>query len=304
MNGEKNKDSKYFTGRECRLCSMKNMEMLYVFPACRVVRCRGCGLVQVLERPHKSELYNLYSKDYFQRGKYIKDRAIENACRRRVKWLQDNGVHNRARVLDAGCATGDFIAFAKAYFDMWGTDISEYAVSLARQQNPEVSGQISCQMIDDLQFPDEFFDAIVLWDVLEHLWDPLTTLSILTRFLRTGGIVAFSTPNIGAPIARLMEKHWSLMTVPEHLCFFDRNTINLLNTKVGLETIGWMTKGTWGNIGFLIYKAVRVVPIQLPVGVIEWARKSSLSKLVVYIPTGDIQFCAAKKIFPCKKVGR
>ena len=270
---------------------------MYGFLTCRVVRCQKCGFVQVLDRPQKSEIYALYAKEYFQRGKYVKDKAIENTCQRRVKWLQDNGVHNKAKVLDIGCATGDFIASAKAYYDMWGIDISKYAVALAKKQNPEVSEQISCQMIEELRFPNEFFDAIVLWDVLEHLWDPLDVVSILVRFLKSGGVVAFSTPNIGAPIARLMGKHWALMTVPEHLCFFDRNTTELLNKKAGLKTIGWMSKGTWGNMGFLMYKAIRVMSIQLPSSlIIDWVKRSILSKWVIYVPTGDIQFCATKKI--------
>ena len=132
-------------------------------------------------------------------------------------------------------------------------------------------------------------------DVLEHLWDPMAVLLLLRRFVKKNGIIAFSTPNIGALTAQLMGKYWALMTVPEHLCFFDKNTVKLLNSKVGLETTGWITKGTWSNVAFLIYKFLRVIPVPLPAGFMDWVKKSSLSKWVVYIPTGDIQFCVARK---------
>jgi 2-polyprenyl-3-methyl-5-hydroxy-6-metoxy-1,4-benzoquinol methylase len=252
--------------------------------------------VQVIGSVSESELAAFYSEDYFRRGKYVKDRAIEKACRRRINWLQRNGAHSGARILDVGCATGDFIAFAKEYFDMWGVDISEYAVAVAKRDNPDISSQISCQSAEHLRFPDEFFDAIVLWDVLEHLRSPLSTFSDLVRFLKTGGMMAFSTPNIGAPIARLMGRYWPLMTVPEHLHFFDRHTIELFNAKVGLKTIGWMSKGTWANVGFLIHKAVRMARGAAPAGLSGRGRRSALSNHVIYVPTGDIQFCAAQKI--------
>jgi 2-polyprenyl-3-methyl-5-hydroxy-6-metoxy-1,4-benzoquinol methylase len=199
-------------------------------------------------------------------------------------------------VLEVGCATGDFITFAKEYFDMWGIDISSHAVAMAKQQNPDISEHISCQSIEHLQFPDEFFDVIVLWDVLEHLRFPLSAFSMLVRFLKTGGIMAYSTPNIGAPIARVMGKYWALMTVPEHLYFFDRNTVELLNTKVGLKTTGWMSKGTWANFGFLIHKTAKIAPNIIPAGLLQKIKSSFLSKWVIYVPTGDIQYCAAQKI--------
>ena len=290
------KEQDRFDKKKCRLCGSESLVLLYVFSTNKVSRCRKCGFTQIVDRPREKDIYDLYySGDFFQRGKYVKDKAIENVCRRRVKWLQDNGVPNRAKVLDVGCATGDFIMFAKKHFDMWGVDISKYAVDLARRQNPDISERIFCQRIEDFRFPDEFFDVIVLWDVLEHLWDPLGTLTILQRFIKKGGVLAFSTPNIGSHVARLMGKHWALMTVPEHLCFFNRSTVELLYNKVGLETVGWMSKGTWCNMSFLIYKFTKAMFFSLPTRVMDWTKRSFLSKWVIYVPTGDIQFCAAKK---------
>ena len=286
----------YPAENQCRLCGIKNLNPLYKFPSCRLEHCKKCGFVQVDNQPQNSELHSLYSKEYFQRGKYVKDKATENSCLRRIKWLQNHGVNYQARVLEVGCSTGDFISFAKTHFNMWGVDISEYAVNLAKKKNPEISEQISCQMAENLHFQHESFDAIVLWDVVEHLWNPLEILTNLVRFLRYKGITAYSTPNIGSPIAKLMGKRWALMTVPEHLCFFDRKTSELLNNKAGLRTIGWMTRGTWSNLGFILYKAARIMPDIIPENLVNWAKRSFISKGIIYVPTRDIQFCAAQKI--------
>ncbi|MBL7156555.1 MAG: class I SAM-dependent methyltransferase [Candidatus Omnitrophica bacterium] len=280
---------------KCRLCGSRNLSLLYKFAAYRIAHCHDCGFMLVLDEQTKKDLYTLYSKKYFTRGKYINDKAIKNTCYRRIHWLRKNGACDQAKILDVGCATGDFISHAKLYFDMWGIDISEDATTLAKQRNPELSERIICRMIEESDFPDDFFDVITLWDVLEHLRDPVNVFLKLSRFLKKGGILTFSTPNAGAPVARLMRKYWAFMTVPEHLCFFNRNTIDLLHKRSGLKTIGWTTKGAWINIGFLINKAARIAPFLFPGNLVNWIIKSRFSKSIIYVPTGDIQFCAAKK---------
>lgn len=280
---------------KCRLCAARNIKLLYQVSTYNVVRCRKCGFVQVSDHPGGSELHTLYSEKYFQRGKYVKDKAIENVCRRRINWLINNGVKNTAKVLDVGCATGDFIGSAKSHFEMWGVDISEYAVAIAKEQNPDVAEHISCSMVEDIRFEDEFFDAIVLWDALEHIRDPLSVISNLTRHLKPGGILAISTPNIGSTVAKLMGRYWALMTVPEHLSFFDYNTLKILTEKVGLEVQNWVSQGTWGNLGFLINKAARVMPGFSFKKNASCKLTEALSRFVVYVPTGDIQYLAARK---------
>jgi len=280
----------------CRLCGSKDVFVKYKFSACSVGYCRQCGFVQVLEKPGREKLFKDYGEEYFGRGKYVQDRAIARENKRRIDWLLKNGLKKGVRVLDVGCATGDFIKASENRFDMWGLDISEFAVEQARLNNPKVSQQIKAGMIEEQVFPDCFFDGIVLWDVIEHLWNPLEMVNKLVKMLKPNGMLAVSTPNIGALTARLMGKRWHFMTVPEHLSFFNRQTINFLLKTTGLTPVGWMTRGKWVNLGFLMYKINRVFPKLFPAFLGRWIKeKANVASVVLYLPTGDIQYVAAIK---------
>jgi len=251
-----------------------------------------------LEKPSIGRLLKIYNPQYFKYGKYIniKDRAVDLENKRRISLIKQNGLKTGARILEVGCATGAFIKMASNQFDMWGLDISEFAVEQARRNNPDVSHQIKKGMVEDQDFPDNFFDCIVLWDVIEHLWDPLETIKKLTKLLKPGGILAVSTPNIGAFSARLMGKYWHFMTVPEHLSFFNKRTINYLFKMTGLIPLNWITKGKWVNLGFLLYKIKKTFPKLFPASFVRWVQqKPRIANIVLYIPTGDIQYAVASR---------
>lgn len=282
---------------ECRLCTSKDIFVKYKFNSCSVGCCRKCGFVQVLEKPNNEELFEIYNPTYFKRGKYVQDRAVDLENKRRIAWLKQNGVKKGGRVLDVGCATGHFIKMAKNQFDMWGLDISEFAIEQAHLNNPEIAQQIQVGKIEEQDYPDNFFDAIVLWDVMAHLWDPVGTVRRLVKILKPGGILAISTLNIGALTAHLMGKHWHFMTVPEHLSFFNRQTINHLFKMVGLNPIRWITRGKWVSTDFLLSKINKTFPKLLPGFLTRYIQqKPNIASIILYIPTGDIQYVAAQKI--------
>jgi SAM-dependent methyltransferase len=164
----------------------------------------------------------------------------------------------------------------------------------ARAKNPGGAERISTGFIEDQQF-DGAFDAIVVWDVVEHLWDPRNVLARLVEHLRPGGTLILSTPDIGAPIARLMGSRWAFMTPPEHLGFFNRETLRFfLEQVLGLQTTCSEARGKWANFGFLAYKLRRVFPI-VPVGLVDRVRDSALGTTTVYVPTSDVRYVAARK---------
>jgi 2-polyprenyl-3-methyl-5-hydroxy-6-metoxy-1,4-benzoquinol methylase len=251
--------------------------------------------VQVREQPTVEELRALYGDGYFRRGKYDEDLAQRRETERRLELLRRAGVPQGARVLDAGCATGDFVAAGSSRYEMWGLDVSAHATALARAQSPGCAHRIFTGFVEDQQFEAGYFDAIVLWDVIEHLWDPRRVLTRLVEHLRPGGALFVSTPDIGAPIARVMRARWAFMTPPEHLGFFKRETLRfLLDEVLGMEMISSEAHGKWANLGFLAYKLRRVFP-GLPAVLVERVQKSALATTALYVPTADVRYVAARK---------
>lgn len=279
----------------CRLCGSRALRFHLDARGSRLERCGACGFVQVRDQPSAEELRALYDVAYFKRGKYDEEFAQRKEGERRLALLERARVPKGGRVLDAGCATGDFIALASAGYEMWGLDVSAYAAELARAKNPSAASRIFTGFIEDQSFEPEFFDAIVMWDVIEHLWDPRAVLARLVRHLRPGGSLLVSTPDIGALTARLMGARWAFMTPPEHLGFFGEASLRFLLAGLGLGVRRSFARGKWANMGFIVYKLQRVFPDVVPHAFVRRFGQSMLSRAAVYVPTADVRYVIAEK---------
>jgi 2-polyprenyl-3-methyl-5-hydroxy-6-metoxy-1,4-benzoquinol methylase len=280
----------------CRICSATGLRPHFTVRCSALDRCKFCGFIQVREQPSSEELRTLYSDGYFQRGKYGDDFAQRKEGERRLDWLARGGVAPGGRVLDAGCATGEFLALAGARYEMWGLDVSPYATEIARANNPGCAARIFTGFVEEQRFEPASFDAIVMWDVIEHVWDPKTVLQRLLVHLRPGGALLISTPDIGAPTARLLGRRWAFMTPPEHLGFFSRRSLRvLLSRELGLRISGSAASGKWANIGFIAHKLGRVFPDVIPPRLTERVQNSALSARAIYVPTADVRYVLAHK---------
>lgn len=100
----------------------------------------------------------------------------------------------KGKVLDIGCGTGYGSRFL---YDLGNEvssiDVSEAAINHARKKyaGPEYIKSSA----ENIPFPDEAFDAIMAFEVIEHVPDPYKALSEMRRVLKTGGSLFISTPN-------------------------------------------------------------------------------------------------------------
>ena len=100
------------------------------------------------------------------------------------------------RVIDIGCGEGRFGAAVKQRFPLcetWGVEPMEAAAKQASQTNDRVINS-PLENIDDL--PSEYFDAVTMNDVLEHLTSSESALRLVRRILRPKGVFIMSLPNV------------------------------------------------------------------------------------------------------------
>jgi 2-polyprenyl-3-methyl-5-hydroxy-6-metoxy-1,4-benzoquinol methylase len=102
-------------------------------------------------------------------------------------------IGRKGRILDVGCGVGELLWAAKeAGWEAEGVDPSREFIEIGREKLG-VEGRVST--LEEAKFPDGHFDAVVMRGIMEHLYDPFTTLNEIHRVLRNDGWLWFDAPN-------------------------------------------------------------------------------------------------------------
>jgi len=106
-------------------------------------------------------------------------------------------IHKGDTVLDVGCGKGDLLNYIQTKTDRgYGVDISKQNLRVAKKLLSPVV-KLSLQDINSkTNFPNNFFDVILLTDVIEHTIDRYSLFIELKRILKLDGIIVIVTPNI------------------------------------------------------------------------------------------------------------
>lgn len=142
----------------------------------------------------KRKRFLKYSSEYFQ-GWYKKENP------ERLKILEYNLDYLLRRktdiksILDVGCSFGEFLALCENRgIRGSGVDISRFAIKKARAITRADIRRIDVSK-QHLPFKDKSFDAVVIFDVLEHLHSHRLILNEVFRTLRKRGLIFCTTPN-------------------------------------------------------------------------------------------------------------
>lgn len=244
----------------CNLCGADRPRRLFEKHGATVVRCEVCGLAYVTPRPAPETIAGLYRTERYYRnrhasaygyGDYLSERDILGLQFRermdRIEALRPG----RGRMLDVGCATGVLLECAGARgWEAQGVDISDFAVSLCRERGLSVHH-------GDLQsarFPAGHFDVAVLDDTIEHFADPHGELEELRRVLAPGGLLTLNTPNEAGALRRLMGRSWVHYKPPEHLYYFNPDTLRGLLTRAGFRVLGTHRSGKVVTVRYLCHR--------------------------------------------------
>lgn len=204
-----------------------------------LVQCKQCGLIYQNPRltlaelaehyPQSYELYKPKLEQHSSRRKQFDEQfAIVRRCNHVAKYQTPPGV-----LLDIGCSTGLFLNQMRT--EGWqptGVEFSSHAADYARNT---FGLDVFTGTVEQAQFPSDHFDVVTMWDVLEHVLDPLHTLYEVQRILKPGGLLAVSLPNPDSIGARLFGGSWVGWDRPRHLHLFTIPVLKKYVTATGLQ---------------------------------------------------------------------
>lgn len=200
-----------------------------------VKRCGTCGLCATSPRPTAGNAAAYYeSTDYISHSsgaKSLMDRVYVLARRFTLAWKYSlvKSTANHRSLLDVGCGTGDFLAFAKAKgLTTFGTEPSAKARAVAQKKDVNVVDSIA-------SLPTQTFDVITLWHVLEHIYDLHGTLDKLKERLNEHGTIFIAVPNYESPDAMHYKNLWAAYDVPRHVWHFSKNSMYSLLGNASLS---------------------------------------------------------------------
>ena len=216
----------------------------------RVVQC-PCGLVRTSPRPTLESLGAAYPDDY---GPHQAKRAQIAPPKGLLRWALANfrgyplgsrsswamrmllaplaavvlgrrkaraylPYEGEGRLLDFGCGAGRNVArLAAAGWQAEGMDLSAEAVRTGR----EAGLTIHHGTLPGLELPEASYDAVTMWNVVEHVPSPMATLKAVARILKPGGTVLVVVPQFDSWQRRWFGECWYALDLPRHLTHFTR----------------------------------------------------------------------------------
>ncbi len=226
--------------RACPLCSGERLVYLFESYASPVCQCSDCGLMFRNPIPPETTFQQVYSEHYFlgedtAEGRKRVEQMKRQTARLYLERLREYSGRGTGRLLEIGCGNGELLVEAeKVGFEVAGVDVSPYA---ARTANERLGREcVRSGTLEEANLAPGSFDVCVLSDVIEHMADPVKTLTSVRRLLAPAGVLLLTTPSVDSWSARLLKRNWMEFKL-EHLIFFGRSTIESALARSGYEQV-------------------------------------------------------------------
>ncbi len=226
----------------CPLCGSEGREFTFrLQEAYSVARCTACGLHYLYPRLTEAAMQEVYRQSsYYEGGSCgyadtsytAQESALRATFQRLLHNLAERGLTG-GDLLEIGCGYGYLLDEARSFFSRRvGTEFSPEAAEIARATGAE----IFIGGIEQVP-PERNFDYVIAIQVIEHVYQPLTFVKRLASQTKAGGHIVVATPDIGGVLRKTMGRRWPSFKVPEHVVYFEFETLSALLYRAGLSDV-------------------------------------------------------------------
>jgi len=153
------------------------------------------------------------------------------------------------KLLEIGCARGDFLRIARESYDVSGVE-----------PNPELadaSSEVAPVFRDTIErTPWSGFDVVASFHVIEHVDSPRSFIDAAAKRLKPGGLLVIETPNIDSTPFKLLKSKWRQF-IPEHYFFFTPDTLSAVLSDHGLKVESVQTIGKYASVELIVNRLSR-----------------------------------------------
>lgn len=201
-------------------------------------KCHSCNCCFLLPKPTRRQMDAAYDASYFGQGEskfsgWI-EKVLDHFRFQRARTVM-RYVKSPANVLDIGCGNGQFLQrLIQNDYNAYGLELP----SKSAERASRVSGlNLKIGQLCEEDYETDFFDAVTMWHVIEHLSTPQNTLRIIEKILKPRGYLMISLPNIDSLQSRLFRGKWLHLDPPRHLFFFGALDLIKIMQAFGLEIV-------------------------------------------------------------------
>ena len=226
--------------------------------------------------PSCGQLVSSCSEDFYEKsnqewnsegGTWPSDRDYARLLKRRkndiyhiAKILSKD--YSDIRILDVGCSNGSGVYIANSLgLQAEGIDPSEKAVLDGKKRGLK----LHTGFLNEVAFDNNSFDAITLYEVIEHVPEPIALLNECARILRPDGVLLVGTGNIDSWTRKIQKCKWDFFDINKHgghISFFSPKSLNILATKTGFRVVKIITHSVKfcekGELPFVLYRTIKV----------------------------------------------
>lgn len=227
----------YRAARRCPICFSIDVYTRdqvdgHVIRACRRCKCRYLASVPAVEMIERTRLLRLDRAREREEVASRAERAMHRTMKRRVKRLRKLLPHG-ARVLEVGARSGELGLLLRDHFSYTGIELDAASARAARGAGLEV---FRASLTDFVSLAGPY-DAVLMFDVIEHLPNPHDAVAKIRELVRPGGHLVLSTPDTESVTALALGRRWSAHKVPEHIVLYSRSALVEMLENAGFEIV-------------------------------------------------------------------
>jgi len=255
--------SRSSSGTPCDLCGTPNPRFVLDSPGLDgpLVECTNCGFRYVGKRRSALVFGHASAEETAekvraanQQFRYLRLEEEHRLATLNAKWRLDliRKYKSSGKLLEIGCARGDFLAEAKQFYDASGVE-----------PNPELadsSSRIAPVYRDIIErTPWNGFDVVASFHVIEHVDSPRSFIAAAVDRMKPGALLVLETPNIDSLPFKLMKSRWRQF-IPEHYFFFEPASIRRLLEEQSLEIQSIRNIGKYASLDLILNRLSRYLP--------------------------------------------